>query len=195
MEETLEKFEIEESDRDLYGFWVYLMSDLLTFAVLFAAFAVLHNNIADGPSSSKFINLNFVFIETIILLTSSFTAGLATLAMNKEKKKSMFAWFGVTFLLGVTFLVMELNEFRNLILDGAGPSRSASFSSFFALVGAHGFHIFIGLLWMSVACIIVNRQGLTIKNKSNLERLSLFWHFLGIVWIFIFTVVYLIGVL
>jgi cytochrome o ubiquinol oxidase subunit 3 len=195
MSEILEKFEIEKADRDSFGFWVYLMSDLLTFAALFATFAVLRNNTAGGPTSEEFFNLQFVFIETMILLTSSFTTGLAMLGMHEGNKKKTTTWLTVTFLLGLTFLVMEITEFRHLIQDGMGPQKSAFLSSYFALVGAHGFHIFIGLLWMLVAGIIVSRRGLTVKNKSNLTRLSLFWHFLDIVWIFIFTVVYLIGVL
>lgn len=195
MQETIEQFEIDKADRDLFGFWVYLMSDLLTFAALFATFAVLRNNVANGPAGKDIFNLQFVFIETIILLTSSFTTGLAMLAMHAGYVRRTLAWFGITFLLGVSFLVMEVTEFRHLILKGTGPARSAFLSSFFALVGAHGLHIFIGLLWMLIACIIVSRRGLTLKNKSNLARLSLFWHFLGIVWIFIFTIVYLMGVL
>jgi cytochrome o ubiquinol oxidase subunit III len=194
-EQIIEKFEVEKADRDLFGFWVYLMSDLLTFAALFATFAVLRNNTAGGPAGRDLFDLNFVLVETVILLTSSFTSGLAMIALESENKKKVLGWLSVTFLLGFSFLVMEFVEFGHLLAEGAGPQRSAFLSSFFGLLGTHGLHILIGLIWMAVAGVIVWKRGLTVKNKSNLARLSLFWHFLDIVWIFIFTIVYLMGVL
>ena len=194
-ESLIEKFEVEKADRDLFGFWMYLMSDLITFAALFATFAVLRNNVAGGPSGQELFDLKFVFIETLILLSSSFTCGMAMIATEAGNVKKVLSWLAVTFVLGISFLGMEFVEFRHLLAEGAGPGRSAFLSSFFGLVGTHGLHIIIGLFWMLVAGLIVWKRGLTIKSKSNLARFSLFWHFLDIVWIFIFTIVYLIGVI
>lgn len=191
----LEKFEHEKAERDQFGFWMYLMTDLLTFSALFAAFAVLRGNIFGGPSGKELFSLPFVLTETFILLTSSFTCGLGILAVESGQKNKVLAWFAATFLLGVSFLIMELTEFHRMILDGNGPQRSAFLTSFFSLVGTHGLHIFVGLLWMAIVMAVVWKRGLTTKNSSNLVRLSLFWHFLDIVWIFIFTIVYLMGVL
>lgn len=191
----IEQAEKEKAGKDLFGFWVYLMTDLLSFAALFAAFAVLRNNTFGGPSGREIFNLHSVLLETFILLTSSFTCGLATLALEKENLKQVFGWFAVTFLLGGTFLAMELSEFHKLIAESNGPQRSAFLSSFFTLVGTHGLHIFIGLLWMVIVLLMALKRGLTTEIKSNLARLSLFWHFLDIVWIFIFTIVYLMGVM
>jgi len=193
-EETLSA-QHKKDDKNLFGFWIYLMSDLLTFAALFAAFAVLRNNTFGGPSGEDLFSLPFVLTETIILLTSSFTCGMAILSARMGKGKQVVAWLLVTFLLGAAFLVMELTEFHRLIAEGNGPQRSAFLSSFFALVSTHGLHIFIGLIWMSVVTAVIWKRGLDPKINSNLARLSLFWHFLDIVWIFIFTVVYLMGVL
>lgn len=183
----------ETSDKTIFGFWVYLMTDLLMFAVLFATFAVLRNNTFGGPSAQELASLPFVLIETLILLTSSFTCGLAMLAINRIDKNQVIAWFSITFLLGLSFLTMEISEFSKLIAEGQGPAASASLSSFFTLVGTHGLHIAAGLLWMIVSIAMVLSRGLTPFVTSKLTRLSLFWHFLDIVWIFIFTFVYLIG--
>lgn len=183
----------EVGDKYIFGFWVYLMTDLIMFAALFAAFAVLRGNTFGEPPASQLFSLNGALAETLVLLTSSFTCGLAMLAAYRKKASQTLAWFAVTFVLGITFLAIELNEFAGLIADGNGPQRSASLSSFFTLVGTHGAHITIGLLWMLVAMIMVKMRGLTDFVTSRLARLALFWHFLDIVWIFIFTVVYLMG--
>jgi cytochrome o ubiquinol oxidase subunit III len=180
-------------ERSLLGFWVYLMTDLLTFAVLFAAYAVLSGNTAGGPTGKELFSLPFVLIETLILLTSSFTVGLAMLAVNKNAKSQALLWFVITFILGVAFIGMELSEFNKLVAEGASWERSASLSSFFTLVGTHGLHITIGLFWMLVSMILIAKRGLNPFVNSKLIRLSLFWHFLDIVWIFIFTIVYLYG--
>jgi len=180
------------SENAEFGFWIYLMTDLVTFSVLFATYAVLKNNTFGGPSGRELFNLPFVLGETLILLTSSFTSGLAMLSVRQNKKNQSLAWFGTTFLLGTAFLVMESTEFRHLLSEGNGPQRNAFLSSFFALVGTHGLHIAIGLLWMCVSMAMVQVRGLTEAIKSKLHRLSLFWHFLDIVWIFIFTIVYLL---
>ncbi|OGE73782.1 MAG: cytochrome o ubiquinol oxidase subunit III [Candidatus Doudnabacteria bacterium RIFCSPLOWO2_02_FULL_42_9] len=183
----------ETHERSLLGFWIYLMTDLLSFGVLFATYAVLSPNTAGGPNAKELFSLPFVLIETLILLTSSFTVGLAMLAVFKQAKQQALIWFGVTFLLGLTFLGMELYEFNNLIAEGASWERSAFLSSFFTLVGTHGLHISVGLLWMAVSMVMIWKRGLTPFINSKLTRLALFWHFLDIVWIFIFTIVYLLS--
>jgi cytochrome o ubiquinol oxidase subunit 3 len=179
------------SDKMIFGFWVYLMTDLLMFAALFATYAVLRNNTFGGPSASELLHLPQALAETLILLTSSFTCGLAMLAANKNNKNQTLVWFGITVLLGLSFLTLELTEFSGLIHSGNSWQNSAFLSSFFALVGTHGLHISVGLLWMLVSMVMVWRHGLTQAVVNKLTRLSLFWHFLDIVWIFIFTIVYL----
>jgi cytochrome o ubiquinol oxidase subunit 3 len=181
------------NDKTILGFWVYLMTDLLSFAVLFATYAVLSGNTAGGPHAKELFSMPFVLAETLILLTSSFTAGLAMLSLKRQDKNQVLVWFAITFLLGVSFLVMEITEFQKLIAEEASWKRSAFLSSFFALVGTHGLHISVGLLWMLVSMIMVWKRGLTEFVGSKLVRLSLFWHFLDVVWIFIFTIVYLHG--
>lgn len=181
-------------DRIMFGFWVYLMTDLIMFAALFAAYAVLHGNTYGGEPSSRLFDLPFAMVETLILLTSSFTSGLGLLAARLGHMKRTVISFAVTFLLGIAFLTMELSEFSHLFAEGNSPQRSAFLSSFFSLVGTHGLHIASGLLWMVILFIYIFRRGLTHANVRKLTLLSLFWHFLDIVWIFIFTIVYLMGV-
>jgi len=184
---------VGQDDVKVFGFWVYLMTDLVIFSVLFSAFAVLRFNIFGGPAAHELFDLKSSFIETMILLTSSFTCALATLSVYREKKNQVIFWFAVTFLLGVSFLVLEISEFTHFIQIGAGPQRSAFLSSFFALVGTHGFHIACGLLWMAAAIFTVGFRGLEARVVSQVFRLAYFWHFLDVVWIFIFTVVYGMG--
>lgn len=183
------------SDTKIFGFWVYLMTDLVIFAVFFATFAVLHNNTFGGPSGRELFNLPYAFLETILLLTSSFTCSLATLSVYREQKNWVIFWFAVTFVLGLSFVALELNEFSEFVREGASWTRSGFLSSFFALVGIHGFHVTMGLIWMAVAIFRVRFRGLLPPTVSRIFRLALFWHFLDIVWIFIFTVVYLMGYL
>ena len=183
-----------ESEKTLFGFWVYLMTDCILFASLFATFAVLRNNTFGGPAGHELFSLPFVLTETLILLTSSFTAGLAILAAHRQDKKQVLALFGVTFLLGIAFLTLEINEFANLASEGNSWRRSGFLSAFFTLVGTHGAHITAGLLWMAVMLVKVYRRGLGIATVKRLTMLAMFWHFLDIVWIFIFTIVYLMGV-
>lgn len=178
----------------ILGFWIYILTDCVLFASLFATYAVLHNNTFGGPGALKLFNLPYVLAETMILLTSSFTAGLAILASHQNKKFHVLVWLSTTFLLGVFFLGLELSEFTHLIQEGNSFQRSGFLSSFFTLVGTHGLHITVGLLWMAVLMIQVWKQGLTSNTLRRLTLLSLFWHFLDIVWIFIFSVVYLLGV-
>lgn len=165
------------------------------FAGLFAAFSVLRNNTFGGPSGKELFSLPYVFAETLILLTSSFTCGLGILSARRRSKGGVFTFFGATFILGVSFLVMELNEFAGFIAGGNSFQRSGFLSSFFTLVGTHGLHITVGLLWLLVMFAAVIKKGLTPSNVRKLTLFSLFWHFLDIVWIFIFTIVYLVGVL
>jgi cytochrome o ubiquinol oxidase subunit 3 len=184
---------VSRSDKTLFGFWVYLMTDVVLFASLFATFMVLRNNTFGGPSSSELFSLPYVLVETMILLTSSFSAGLGLLAAYRGDRKHFLVLFGITFLLGLLFLGLELNEFNNLINEGHGWSASASLSAFFTLVGTHGAHITIGLIWMATAVKRVMSYGLQDWNVRQLTMLSLFWHFLDVIWIFIFTIVYLMG--
>lgn len=193
--EQLEHLEEHSFDKNYFGFWVYLMTDLLIFGVLFATYAVLHGNSFGGPTTHELYDLPFALLETIILLTSSFTSGVGILMAHKKKKNQVLLWFGLTFLLGAAFLGLELTEFSKLIEEGNSFTRSAFLSSFFALVGTHGTHIATGLVWMLIVMISVGMKGLTTGLVRKLTLLSLFWHFLDIVWIFIFTVVYLMGVL
>lgn len=183
----------EVYSKTLFGFWVYLMSDCVLFASLFATYAVLSNSTFGGPSGHDLFSLPFVLTETLILLTSSFTCGLATLVAYRQAKKQVIAWFGVTFLLGLAFLTMELTEFTRLVQEGNSWERSAFLSAFFTLVGTHGLHITVGLIWILVVMIQVAYREITWNTLRRLACLSLFWHFLDVVWIFIFTVVYLMG--
>jgi cytochrome o ubiquinol oxidase subunit 3 len=178
-----------------FGFWVYLMTDCILFASIFATYAVLRNNTAGGPSGKELFDLPFVLVETLVLLTSSFTVGLAMLAVHRGRKNLVLGLFAITFLLGAAFLTMEVTEFRHLAAEGHGWQSSGFLSAFFTLVGTHGLHITAGLLWMGILLPRVYRRGLNAVNNRRLLLLSLFWHFLDIVWIFIFTIVYLMGAL
>lgn len=183
----------EEDNRTIFGFWVYLMTDCVLFASLFATFAVLRNSTFGGPSGNQLFSMPYALTETLILLTSSFSCGLAILAAQRRNKKLVIALFSLTFLLGAAFLAMELTEFTHLVHDGDSWRRSGFLSAFFTLVGTHGLHITVGLLWMMVMMAQVLRRGLTSVNIRKLTLLSLFWHFLDVIWIFIFTIVYLLG--
>ncbi len=181
------------TDKVYFGFWLYLMTDLIIFSVLFACFMVLRDGVWDGPVGKDIFDLQFVLIETIILLTSSFTSGLAVLAMRRNHKAQTLVWMGATFVLGAAFLGMELSEFGHLISEGFTAQRSAFLTSFFSLVGTHGIHIAVGLLWLGILFGYVCAKGLTNSAMRKLTLLSVFWHFLDVVWIFIFTIVYLMG--
>jgi cytochrome o ubiquinol oxidase subunit 3 len=185
--------EAEADDRTMFGFWVYLMTDLLMFAVLFAVYAVLRNNTIGSPPASELLSLNIALANTLILLTSSFTCGIAMLAARNGQKNQTIKWFTITLLLGVVFLGVELYEFYELIHEGHSLTVNAFLSSFFVLVGTHGLHITSAIIWLSVALWFVRKRGLTKPMVRKLSLLSLFWHFLDIVWIFIFTVVYLMA--
>lgn len=179
------------NDRAFFGFWVYIMTDLLMFAVLFAVYAVLHNSTAGGPDGRELFSLPLALTETVILLTSSFTCGMGMIAARRANKRQVLIWFGITFLLGLAFLSMEYRELAELIHEGHTLRSSAFLSSYFTLVGTHGLHIIFGLLWMGVTLAYVAKRGLNNHMMRKLTMLSLYWHFLDIVWIFIFTIVYL----
>ncbi|MGP2799100.1 cytochrome o ubiquinol oxidase subunit III [Serratia ureilytica] len=185
----------DAGETKVFGFWIYLMSDCILFASLFATYAVLVNGTAGGPTGKDIFDLKFVLVETFLLLFSSITYGMAMIAMNKGKVGGVNTWLFLTFLFGLGFVAMEIYEFHHLIAEGFGPDRSAFLSSFFALVGTHGLHVTSGLIWIIVLMIQVSKFGLTATNKTRLMCLSLFWHFLDVVWICVFTVVYLLGVM
>ncbi len=180
-------------DKTLFGFWVYIMTDCILFASLFATYAVLQGNTFGGPDAQELFSMPFVLTETLILLTSSFTCGLAILAVHSGMKNQVLTWFGITFLLGLAFLGLEISEFSQLYREGHSWQASGFLSAFFTLVGTHGLHITAGLIWTVVLMSYVLRRGLTDIIVKRLVLLSMFWHFLDIVWIFIFTIVYLMG--
>lgn len=178
----------------IFGFWIYLMTDCILFATLFAGYAVLRDSVAGGPSTVDIFELPYVLAETMLLLFSSITYGYAMLAMNRNEPAHVIRWLGLTFLLGLGFLGMEVNEFHHLIQQGNGPDRSAFLTAFFTLVGTHGAHVATGLIWMVVLMAQVRSKGIVSSTSTRLSCLSLFWHFLDVVWICVFTVVYLLGV-
>jgi cytochrome o ubiquinol oxidase subunit 3 len=186
--------QLETDERRLFGFWTYIMTDCVLFASLFATYAVLHNNTYGGPSGKQLFELTPVLVETMVLLTSSFTVGLAMLAARQRSKRQTLWWLAVTFALGIAFLVIELNEFHHLATTGNSWARSGFLSSFFTLVGTHGLHISVGLMWMAGMGYKIWKLKFTRANLRRLTMLGYFWHFLDVVWIFIFTVVYLMGV-
>jgi cytochrome o ubiquinol oxidase subunit 3 len=179
----------------MLGFWLYLMSDCLIFAVLFATHGVLGRSYAAGPSPADLFDLPLVAINTAMLLLSSITYGFAMLQMERGAKSETLFWLGITGIFGVIFLGLELYEFAHLIHEGAGPTRSAFLSSFFTLVGTHGLHVTFGIIWLVTLMVQVGRYGLIPENKRRLMCLSMFWHFLDVVWIGVFSFVYLMGVL
>ena len=179
----------------VFGFWIYLMTDCILFASIFAAYAVLVNNVAGGPSGHDIFELGFVAVETALLLFSSITYGFAMLSLHSNNKGGVLTWLFITFLLGAGFIGMEVYEFHKLISEGFGPQRSGFLTGFFTLVGTHGLHVTSGLLWMAVLMHQVKSKGLTATNNTRMSCLSLFWHFLDVVWICVFTVVYLMGAL
>ncbi|ELX08915.1 MULTISPECIES: cytochrome o ubiquinol oxidase subunit III [Oxalobacteraceae] len=179
----------------LLGFWLYLMSDCLLFAGLFAAYAVLGRNYAGGPTGAELFDLPTVAINTGFLLMSSITYGFAMIASQRKNLKATIVWLLITGAFGMAFLYLELDEFVHLIHEGAGPQRSAFLTSFFALVGTHGLHVTFGSIWLITLVFQLAKHGLTPENNRRLMCLSMFWHFLDVIWIGVFTFVYLMGVL
>lgn len=191
--DTLHEPHHDAGSSAILGFWFYLMSDCILFACVFAAYVLLAPATAGGPSGKEIFDLSYVAVETGLLLVSSFTYGLAAIASGNGRRDAAIRWLGVTFLLGLAFIGMEIHEFRGLIAEGNGPDRSAFLSGFFTLVGTHGLHVTAGLVWMALLMAQVAQRGLTATNRTRLMCLSLFWHFLDVIWIGVFTVVYLRG--
>lgn len=185
----------EEYARTLFGFWLYIMSDCILFSVLFATYAVLRHHTFGGPTARELFSAPFALTETLVLLVSSFACGLGRMAAHQGHQRRVLGWFGAAWLLGFTFLVLEGREFAHLVDQGDSWRQSAFLSAFFTLVGTHGAHVTVGLFWMLVMMLQVQWNGLTLFTLRRLTCLSLFWHFLDVVWIFIFTVVYLMGVI
>ncbi len=183
----------DTSGTTLFGFWLYLMTDCVLFASVFATYAVVFMNTAGGPSGHDIFELDYVLIETFALLFSSITYGFAMISAHQQKQTATLLWLVVTFALGAVFIGMEVNEFHHLIEEGFGPQRSAFLSGFFTLVGMHGMHVTAGLIWMAVLMLEVLKKGLSQRTVTRIGCLSLFWHFLDVVWICVFTVVYLMG--
>lgn len=186
----------EKAGSAIFGFWVFLMSDAVLFALLFATYGVMLPGTAGAPGPAQEFKITSAFIETLILLSSSFTFGMASLAMKHDHRRTdLYLWLGVTLLLGLAFLGMELHDFTTMISDGATPDRSGFLSSFFALVSTHGLHVLSGCVWIAVMMVQLAVFGPDPRVKINLLRLGLFWHFLDIVWVAIFSVVYLQGLI
>jgi len=177
-----------------YGFWIFLLSDIVMFSALFAAYASLVHATAGGPTGAQLFDQGTAAIETACLLASSYTCGLMSLAINSERRLATYLGALLTFMLGVSFLALELREFDHLVAIGAGPQRSAFLSAFFALVGCHGLHVSIGLIWLVVMMVQVAVKGFAETVQRRLLCFALFWHALDIIWVWLFTVVYLTGV-
>ncbi|MGJ4942073.1 cytochrome o ubiquinol oxidase subunit III [Bradyrhizobium sp. HKCCYLS1011] len=192
---VVDEHEHAEGHSTMLGFWIYLMSDCLIFAMLFAVYGVLGGKYAAGPAPKDLFDLSLVAVNTTFLLLSSLTYGLAMLAMGQSRVGAMMAWLVVTGLFGLGFLGIELSEFAHMIHEGATPQRSAFLSSFFTLVGTHGLHVTFGLIWLVTLMVQVRLHGLIESNRRRLFCLSMFWHFLDVIWIGVFTVVYLMGML
>lgn len=193
------KFYLEEDHHPegstMLGFWLYLMSDCLIFAVLFATYGVVGRNYAAGPSPADLFDLKLVALNTSMLLLSSITYGFAMLQMERNAKTETLFWLAVTGLFGAAFLGIELYEFHHMIGEGADPTRSAFLSAFFTLVGTHGLHVTFGIIWLVTLMVQVRKHGLIPENRRRLMCLSMFWHFLDVIWIGVFSFVYLMGVI
>lgn len=188
--------EREQINSDVFGFWVFLMSDAVIFALLFSIYGTMLKATAGGPGGHQEFKFSSAFWETMLLLASSFAYGMVSLSARYARKRRWVAlWLAVTFCLGAGFLNMEAHDFVSMFHDGAGPDRSGYLSSFFVLVGTHGCHVLSGLLWILMMAVQLAMYGLDRRTKVNLVRLGLFWHFLDIIWVVIFSVVYLQGLI
>ncbi|WP_239615756.1 cytochrome o ubiquinol oxidase subunit III [Cohnella mopanensis] len=179
----------------MMGFWIFLITDCILFGTLFATFVVLSDSTAGGLTGADLFEMPGVIAETFILLTSSFTSGLAVLSMNRGDRKGLIGWLAVTVLLGASFITLEITEFVNLVHEGAAISTSAFWSAFYTLVGTHGLHVSIGLVWMISIMLQLKRHGINSVTRRKVNIISLYWHFLDVVWIFVFTIVYLMEVM
>jgi cytochrome o ubiquinol oxidase subunit 3 len=185
----------DQESMKLFGFWLFLITDVILFGTLFATFVVLRLNTDGGPTGADLLEMNGIIISTFILLTSSFTSGIAVLEMNKGNKRGLILWLAITALLGASFVFLEVNEFMHLVHEGANIGTSAYWSAFYVLVGTHGLHVSVGLVWMVALIVQLSRRGITPVTKRKVSIISLYWHFLDVVWIFVFTIVYLMGVM
>lgn len=181
--------------KGLLGFWVYLMTDCILFASLFAAFMVLRGNTAGGVEGKNIFELPFVLLETTVLLLSSLASGFALLAAHRRNRHGTLLWLGITGMLGLIFVGLEVYEFSKLVVEGHSWTKSAFLSSYFGLVGTHGLHITVGLIWLAGTMLYLKKRSFTARFMQRLTMFTMFWHFLDIVWIGIFTIVYLLGVL
>jgi cytochrome o ubiquinol oxidase subunit 3 len=177
------------------GFWLFLITDCIMFGTLFATFVVLSDSTAGGLTGAELFEMPGVVWETFILLTSSFTSGLAVLSMNRGDRKGLIRWLVVTVLLGAAFLTLEITEFMHLVHEGANIGTSAYWSAFYTLVGTHGIHVSIGLVWMIAIMLQLGRHGINSVTRRKVTIVSLYWHFLDVVWIFVFTIVYMLEVM
>ncbi|ASS97876.1 MULTISPECIES: cytochrome aa3 quinol oxidase subunit III [Geobacillus] len=193
-EETLPlEYRTQESRLNILGFWIFLGAEVALFATLFATYLVLFQRTGSGPTAGELFEVKDVLIETLLLLTSSFTCGLAIFEMRRGRMSGLIAWLLVTLLLGAGFITFEIREFIHYVHEGATMQTSAFLSSFFVLVGTHGAHVSVGIGWMILIIIQLLQRGLTAKTARKVFIVSLYWHFLDVVWIFIFTLVYLLG--
>lgn len=183
-----------EGPLNILGFWIFLATDVVLFSCLFATYFVLRTHVDGGPTDKDLFDVTGFTIETVLLLTSSFTGSLAVFAMRNGYKKRLLGWLIVTLLLGLSFLGFEVNEFIHLASEGATMQRSAFLSAFFTLVGTHGAHVTFGSVWMASIIVQIARYGIDAINARKTFIISLYWHFLDIIWIFIFTTVYMMGV-
>jgi cytochrome o ubiquinol oxidase subunit 3 len=186
---------VSPNSKPITGFWIYLMTDCMLFGSLFATFIVLRGGTNGGPSGQDLFDMPFVLAETLILLVSSYVCGLAVLSMRRGLKKLALTWLLVTILLGVSFLTLEITEFHSLVAAGHSWTTSSFLSAFFTLVATHGAHITAGLMWAIFMMVMISKRGITPKTARQLTMFSMFWHFLDVIWIFIFTIVYSMGVL
>lgn len=196
MQTTHSVVEHEQHDsdsQDIFGFWIYIMSDCILFATLFATYAVLHNNTFGGPGIKDLVSMSYVLAETLFLLTSNFTFGIAIIYLYKNQKTAVLNWLVITFILGLAFVGLELYEFIHLVAEGHSWQNSGFLSAFFTLVGTHGLHVSFGLLWIFVMWLQLKKFDINSVTRKRMTYLGLFWNFLDIVWIFVFTIVYLMG--
>ncbi len=196
VDKTMQTNALDSAERaKQMGFWIYLMSDAVIFALLFATYFSMTDNVAGGPDSRDVVDLRNTFFETLLLLVSTLTCALAMVSAYSKTRSALLIWLSATLLLGGGFLALEFGEFQGLVLEGAGPGRSGFLSAFFTLIGTHGLHVSIGLVWCLVIMAQIVIKGVTAPVYSRLYRFSLFWHFLDLIWVGIFSFVYLNGVL
>jgi cytochrome o ubiquinol oxidase subunit III len=184
---------LDESEERAYGFWLFLMSDAILFSLLFATYAIMVTATDNGPDRTEIFGYWRTAANTALLLSSSLTMGLASIAIREDRKSTAFQWIFVTMILALAFLVLEIQEFAGLFAQGAGPDRSGFLSAYFTLVGTHGAHVTVGLIWMAVLCVHLALRPIGPVIQSITERLTMFWHLVGIVWIGIYSMVYLPG--